>query len=293
MQPRWTELPPDQLESIYNPRAASPNVAQGLARRKAESEAASRSLAGRCQVTQDLRYGSGEKETLDLYQSPQLAGAAAPLAVFLHGGYWRGGDKSEATLVVPALLDAGAVVANVNYDLCPVVSLDAMVAQVIRAVRYCHANASKWHANPDRLLLMGHSAGAHLAARVMNSPADEHGFPADAVASVVAITGIYDPEVITKISVNDEAQIDVQTARRNECLNRPPNGRARYAVWAGGDEPPGWVEQSRLYAEVVRAAGFECEYFEVPGADHFTVLCESFIADSPPFDRIRSMLNTE
>lgn len=285
-QPRWQEIPREDLEAIYNPRAAGPNVEAGLARRIAESNAARDQLSGTCVADIDLRYGPGEKQTLDLYRPLNPPSAPAPLAIFIHGGYWRAGDKQEATLVVPPLLNDGAVVANVNYDLCPKITLDAMVEQIVSAVRYCHQHAAEWNADPNRLTLLGHSAGAHLAARVMNTNADEHGTPADLIHSVVAISGIYEPEVITHITVNEVAKIDTATARRNDCLVNPPSGNAKYLVIAGGDEPAGWIEQSRLYVDVVRGAGYECEYFVLDGTDHFTVGCEMVAPGSDAFSKI-------
>lgn len=289
IQPRWQELPLESLEAIYNPRAAGPNVEAGMARRETDSNQALEQVAGKCRSTSDIRYGRGPKETLDLYQPLNPGVRAAMLAVFIHGGYWRGGDKLDSALVVPALLETGAVVANINYDLCPDISLDTMVEQIIRAVRYCHDHAAEWNADPDQLMLMGHSAGAHLAARVMNSKADDTGLPANLVDKVVAISGIYEPEVITKITVNNEAQIDWDTAQRNNCLENPPQGHAKYLVFAGGDEPAGWVEQSRLYAEVVKQQ-FACDFYVLEDTEHFTVLCESFIAGSEAFGRIEKLV---
>ena len=289
-QPRWQEIPREDLEAIYNPRAAGPNVQAGLERRVTESNAAREQLNGNCKADIDLRYGPGPKQTLDLYRPLNAAAQPAPLAIFIHGGYWRGGDKDEATLVVPALLEAGAVVANINYDLCPTISLDTMVEQIISAVRYCHQHAPEWNASQDRVQLIGHSAGAHLAARVMNAKADDLGLPAELINTVVAISGIYEPEVITHISVNDEAQIDSDTARHNDCLISPPSGNAKYLAMAGGDEPAGWIEQSRLYAEVVRDAGYECEYFVLDNTDHFTVSCETFVSGSGAFGKIKALI---
>jgi len=288
-QPKWQDLPRESLENIYNPRAAGPNVEAGMAKRASQSKAALEQIAGKCRSSEDLRYGDGAKETLDLYRPLSDTGEPARLAVFIHGGYWRGGDKHDSALVVPPLLDTGAVVANINYDLCPDISLDTMVEQIVRAVRYCHHHAKEWNADPDQLTLLGHSAGAHLAARVMNAKADSDGVPADLVNRVVAVSGIYEPEVITQITVNEEAQIDVETAKRNDCLVNPPQGNAKYLVYAGGDEPAGWIEQSRLYAEVVRAAGFDCEYLVMDNTDHFTVLCDSFLDDSSVFAKIREL----
>jgi arylformamidase len=289
-QPRWQDVPTEKLERIYNPRAANAHVETRRAQLVAQSKQAREQLADTSVVTEDLRYGPNTKQVLDLYQPRNTTNPATPLVVYIHGGYWRGGDKHESALVVPALLGAGAVVANVNYDLCPDITLDEMVKEIIGAVRFCHQQATSWHANPNHLVLIGHSAGAHLAARVMNEPADNAGLPAALVHSVVALTGIYEPEVITKISVNDEAQIDPSVARRNDCLSKPPQGNARFFVSAGGDEPAGWIDQTHRYAQWIRSSGFECHHADVPGTDHFTLISESFNPESEAFSRIERML---
>ena len=198
------------------------------------------------------------------------------MVLFIHGGYWRALDKHDHSFIVPPLINAGAVVANVNYDLCPQVTLSQMSQQIVDAVRFCHANANDWEAEAERIILIGHSAGAHLSARVLNQPAGGLGCPADLISGVAAISGIYEPEIILKLDVNEEARITANDAIRNDCLSVPPSGNPRLALWAGADEPVGWIDQSRAYYAVARSAGLECQLFEETGTDHFTVLERSF-----------------
>jgi arylformamidase len=119
MQPRWQDILPENLEGIYNPRAANKNLQAALEQRTTLSEQARADLANTSIATEDIRYGTAPNQLLDLYQPKALSDKTAPLVVFIHGGYWRAGDKRESTHVVPALIGAGAVVANINYDLCP------------------------------------------------------------------------------------------------------------------------------------------------------------------------------
>lgn len=279
MEQRWQRMTAQELEAAYNPRVAVPDAQEQLARRAAQSAMARERLLAEARCDADVRYGPGPKETLDLYR-PLTSAGGAPLALFIHGGYWRALDKHDHSFVVPPLLAMGAVVANVNYDLCPEVTLTEMSAEIVRAVRFCHARAGQWGADPSRLVLIGHSAGAHLAARVLNAAPVDGELPADRVAGVAAISGIYEPEIVTRISVNQEAQIDLPTARENDCLANPPRGNARVIAWAGGDEPEPWIEQTRAYARTVRAAGLRCEQFVLEGSHHFTVLPRS--ADPGP-----------
>ena len=91
-------------------------------------------------------------------------------------------------------------------------------------------------------------------------------------------------------TVNEQAQISADVAERNDCLACPPAGAARLAVWAGGDEPGGWIDQSRQYADLARTQGLDCAFFELAGTDHFTVLERSFETDSTGWQAIFGLL---
>jgi arylformamidase len=290
MTTQWREMSDETLEASFNPRIASADAAGSLVRYATRSAEARALLAKESQAQEDLRYGPGATQTYDLYR-PHGDAQGRPLVIFIHGGYWRALDKSDHSFVVPPLIAAGAVVVNLNYDLCPDVTLDVMCQQVIQGVRHCHANAAGWGADPNQTILIGHSAGAHLAARVLNATADEHGRPADLVCGVVAISGVYEPQVVLRIpTVNEQAQITADVAEQNDCLVRPVLGAPRLAVWAGGDEPEAWINQSRRYAEHAERHGLACTFFELPGTDHFTVLERSFEPTSNGWQAIASFL---
>lgn len=287
----WREMPAAMVEAHFNPRVASKD-AQGSLDRYAKCSAEARALLDQhCEVREEQRYGPTQKQTYDLYRHLDAA-HGAPLVVFIHGGYWRALDKSDHSFVVPPLIEAGAVVINLNYDLCPDVTLDEICAQAIAGVRHCHANAGNWGADPERLILVGHSAGAHLAARVLNAPEDDQGRPSDLVFGVAAISGIYEPQVILRLSVNEQAEIDADAAQRNDCMVHSPKGNARIIIWAGGDEPEGWIDQSRRYAEVAANAGMSTEVFELPSTDHFTVLEQTFSKGSEGWRAILKLLQS-
>ena len=286
----WKTLSPEQMEAVYNPRANVSDLPATMARAEQKSAVARNALGQTAHVSEDLRYGTGPLCTLDLYQPLKTSDAPRRLFMFIHGGYWRGRDKRDYSFVVPPLLATNAVVANVNYDLCPSVTLDEIVRQAIQAVRFCHSNATRWAADPDQITLVGHSAGAHLAARVLNTPADNLGTPAHCLASIIGISGVYEPQVILPISVNKEAQISEQSAIANDCIANPPQladaRKPKVSLWAGGDEPHGWIEQTKRYASMLRETGIACADHVVTGCDHFSILDNSFLPDSTEFGLI-------
>ena len=104
------DLPPPDIETQFNPRKAVANVEQYAQRGAKLSKATRNRRPGRL----DIRYGAGKLATLDVFPAAQ---ANAPLHVFLHGGYWRGRDKSDYSYVADALVPLGISTVVMNYDL--------------------------------------------------------------------------------------------------------------------------------------------------------------------------------
>jgi arylformamidase len=149
------------VEAGYNNRAAVPDHPQWFAR-WAEVSAAVRAER---RPAMDLRFGPGPKETLDLFL-PQ--GRARGTFLFLHGGWWRGLDKSDHSFVAPALVDAGYAVAVANYDLCPEVRIDDIVDEARRAVAWVAREGAAQGAHPPPHHVPPHTPPPHQTAN--NNP---------------------------------------------------------------------------------------------------------------------------
>jgi arylformamidase len=101
-------------------------------------------------------------QTLDVYALPTAK--KAPVVVWIHGGGWQAGDKSEMGQKPPAFVEKGFVLVSVNYRLWPKVPMGDIVRDVAKSVHWVHDHAASFGGDPARLLIMGHSAGAQLAA---------------------------------------------------------------------------------------------------------------------------------
>jgi acetyl esterase/lipase len=112
-------------------------------------------------------YGGDPLQRLDLWR-PASAKAPAPLVIFVHGGGWKRGDKGNATgaTKIEHLLGEGYAVASVNYRLVPAATVEEQAADVAKAVAWLRSHAAEQRIDPARIVLMGHSAGAHLVALV-------------------------------------------------------------------------------------------------------------------------------
>lgn len=158
-------------------------------------------LAPQVQVSKNLRYYSGpgsdpQKHLLDLYL-PSIE-STFPLAIFVHGGSWRRGDKDDRSgtyqMLGRNLAQNGIAAAVINYRLSPQVRHPAHTRDVARAVAWATRKAHRYGWGQKQIFLIGHSAGAHLSSLVAvdASYLAEEGFDLGIIAGVVAISGVYD-----------------------------------------------------------------------------------------------------
>ena len=264
----YRNLSPEALELEFNPRAVARNLDERLVAYAAESAA----TRARLDCALDVRYGPGEKETLDIFPAASSGpGPGAPVHLFIHGGYWRAMDKSDYSFIADAFQPAGATTVVINYDLCPTVTLDTIVEQSNRSIAWTFRNIADYGGDPDRIYVSGNSAGGHLTAMALAHDWEAEGLPADIIKGAAPITGVMDCEPVLDITVNELVRLEPEAARRLSPLRNPPRRALPLLVAVGGAEPRLWIEMSEDYAALCRTHGIECEYLEMPGQDHFDI----------------------
>jgi arylformamidase len=252
-------------EVEYNNRARVPEHPQIFARwqRDAATYRDEAAKQGRAEI--GLKYGPSPRQTVDLFKPP--AGDGAPLAMFVHGGYWRSLDPSSFSQVARGLNARGVAVAVIGYDLCPQVSIGEIIQQTQAACLFL------WKRVGRRMVVSGHSAGGHLAACMVATDWKilDGGAPADLVPAGYAISGLFDLTVLLHLSSNADFRLDEAEARRVSPLFwHVERGRMLDAV-VGGDESSEFLRQSKTVADTWRGKGAETRYEPIPGMNHFTV----------------------
>jgi acetyl esterase/lipase len=140
----------------------------------------------------DLAYGDAARNKLDVYLPAKPQGA--PVVVFFHGGGWNTGDKSEYKFVGAALAEQGYIAVLPNYRLYPQVKFPAFMQDAAQAVAWVQAQLQNWGADAQRVYLLGHSAGAHIAVMLALNASylQQVGVDTDALRGVIGLSGPYD-----------------------------------------------------------------------------------------------------
>lgn len=137
---------------------------------------ASEKLPPGTQMQRDIAYGSDPKQKFDVYRPANAEASATPLPILImvHGGAWAFGDKASPGVVSAKAtywLGRNYIFVSVNNRLLPTADPAGQAADVATALAKIQADAPGWHGDPGRIVLMGHSAGAHLVALLAADPA--------------------------------------------------------------------------------------------------------------------------
>jgi acetyl esterase/lipase len=117
-------------------------------------------------VKRDIPYANPahERQVLDVY-SPKDA-KDLPVVFWIHGGGWQTGDKKDVQIKPKVFTEKGFVFVSTNYRLLPSVDMGTIIRDIAKSIRWVHDHIAEYGGDPNRLLVMGHSAGAQLAALI-------------------------------------------------------------------------------------------------------------------------------
>lgn len=231
-----------------------------------------------------LRYGESTRQTIDLFFA-QPAVVDTPLAVFVHGGWWRSLEPASFSHLAAGLNAHGVNVAVAGYDLCPQVTIATIIAEIRKACLFL------WTRFHRRLLCCGHSAGGHLTGAMLATDWTAWGgdVPARLVPAGLSISGVFDLLPLINVSLNQDLRLDAEEARRlSPAFWHAPTGLVFDAL-VGALESSEFLRQSRLIADLWGEAGVTTRYEEVAGANHFTVLAPLTDPKSPMVRRLASL----
>ena len=217
-------------------------------------------------------YASNPSLSLDIYR-PLAMSAPAPVALFFYGGSWRYGSRGDYAFVGRTLAARGILTVVADYRKYPQVRFPDFEVDAAKAARWTLDHASDFGGDPGRVFIVGHSAGAQIAALLAT---DAHYLAAEGLkpsdfAGVIGIAGPYD-----FLPLTDPKLIEVFGDKSHWPASQPIN-------FVDGDEPPFLLLQgdgdrvvnprnSQAMAAKLREAGIGVTYKRYPGIGHFRIL---------------------
>ncbi|MGA3373797.1 MAG: alpha/beta hydrolase [Terracidiphilus sp.] len=242
--------------------------------------------APRTPTLDGILYGTADGQPLTMdYYAPQGSGLH-PAAILIHGGGYIGGNSKNGSeaYVADFLAPAGYAVFSVNYRLAPKYPYPYMVLDVERAVRFIRHNAKQWHVDPEKIALVGGSAGGFISnmAGIRNAPGDPHA--ADPVdresAKVQAVVSLYAQSSFefVPLTANVHQLLDPLIAREGE---KAAIKEASPITYVSKDAPPfleilGDQDEYIPFSEAtnlqtaLQAVGVQCDIIRIPGGKHGT-----------------------
>ncbi|TWG65557.1 MULTISPECIES: alpha/beta hydrolase [unclassified Aminobacter] len=217
--------------------------------------------AGRAKLA--LSYGERPRNLFDLFL-PE--GAPKGLVIFIHGGFWMKLDGTIFSHLAEGPMAHGFAVAVPSYTLCPDIRISGIVKEIGAAVEAAAALVE------GPIYLTGHSAGGHLATRMIctNSPLGEE--TRARIADVVSISGVHDLRPLLNTKMNASLHLDAAEARAESPVLLEPVSGAKLCCWVGAGERSEFIRQNALLANVWTGLGATAMTVEEPDRHHFNVV---------------------
>jgi len=215
----------------------------------------------------DLPYGAGARHRLDVYR-PAASAGAAPVIVFFYGGGWESGARGHYRFVGQSFARRGFVTVVPDYRLFPEVRFPGFVDDGAAAVAWAARHAARYGGDPARIIVAGHSAGAHIALMLALNRA----FLGDGRSALAGAVGLAGPYAFDP------------TGRVREILDVEAGGASPMPIdHADGDAPPVLLLtgdrdttvsplNSAKLARRIRERGGRAQLVEYPGAGHIKLI---------------------
>jgi len=234
----------DLIDQAYNVRRALPDHPAHFVRWREEAD---QYLASRPDALVDLAYGPHPKHRLDWFPAWRtVAEQHCPIVLLIHGGYWQALDKADNRQMARALNAIGFGVAVLNYRLCPEVGIEDITHDVGAATAWLMQRANQLGADPKRLAVVGHSAGAHLAAMLACQSSQQQQSPRFPIAYLGLVSGVYDLAPLCRTPINDKLALDeAQANALSPSRLRPPESLV-VDTFVGEHETRGFFQQQQI-----------------------------------------------
>ena len=217
-------------------------------------------------------YGSHPRQALDVYRPVERGLAPEPVVVFFYGGRWQSGNRRDYAFIAHTLAEKGIVTVVPDYRVYPEVRFPSFVQDGADAVKWVKRNISSYGGDPERVFLMGHSAGAHIAAMIAF---DEHylGRPMDSgmLAGFIGLAGPYDFLPLSSRTLKDlfgppDRYPDSQP------VNFVDGGESPALLLHGDEDSTVWPRNTIRMAAAIEQAGGSVTTHVYPEVNHVEII---------------------
>jgi arylformamidase len=262
-----------ELDRAYDQLAWAPE-ARAIQAGYTEDSAAVR----RMYPPKTFKYGPSDAETLDVFAPGAGRG---PIHVFIHGGAWRALTKDDASTPAPTFVDSGGVYVALNFGAIPAVRLPDMAEQCRRALRWIFANAASFGGNADRIMVSGHSSGAHLAAVMLTTDWTRDALPADLIKAGLLMSGTYDLYPVMLSSRRTYLKLGAEEIAALSPIRHLDRLRCPVAIAWGDLESPEFKRQGIAFADAALGMGLQRARFTLFDTNHFQMPLQLNRSDTP------------
>ncbi|MCI0640169.1 MAG: alpha/beta hydrolase [Gemmataceae bacterium] len=256
--------------------------------------------AGEPKVHRGLAYAEpkNERQMLDVYAP--TAGKNLPVVVWIHGGGWRRGDKADVHNKPKAFVERGFVLVSINYRFVPTVTVKQIAEDVAKAIRWTHDHAKEYGGNPNQIIVMGHSAGAQLAALVCTDERylKAEKLPLSIIKACVPVDGdTYDVAMQIKTVEEKRAKSymttfgDADSQKELSAVTHVANKNIPpFLILHVADHPETKAQSQRL-VEALKVTGVLAAAYPAEGKNHTTINNDLGFPDDRPTQEMFSFLN--
>jgi len=278
---RYTQ---EELDRAYDQSAWAPQMAE----LEAQDGEASAALRQRMPPRTE-QYGPSHAELIDIFNPAGARGA--PALVFIHGGAWTRNSRQDVSYPAATLVERGAVYLAPDFGSLRSARLPELAENCRRALVWVIRNAASFGADPNRVFLTGHSAGAHLAACVLVTDWSKHGLPADAIKGAMLLSGMYDLRPVMLSSRSSYLKITSAEEAEFSPMRHLHRIVSPIAIISADQDTPEFKRQSAVFADALEGMGRLASRTELFNTNHFQELKQLSHAGSPVSRALFSLMS--
>jgi arylformamidase len=249
----------EELNRQYNPRTDVPEYENYFKK----WEEGSRQAQYNYPVATNICYGSGNPESLAIFPA---ANPGSKVMIFIHGGFWHLLDKELFYFLSPVFNDKSICSVFINYPSAPAATMDQIVSSCKTALHWLREHIQRYNGDPHEFYIIGHSAGAHLAAMLLATDS------ASLLKGAILASGIFHLEPVRLSYLNNILQFNPGTVATSspallKWLNDCP-----VLLITGGAESEEFKDQSKGLFEIRSKQNGAIQLLEIPGKNHYSIL---------------------